>query len=320
MWFKNQKKPSSKVRFQHQHFKKQLQDARDYKRHVRQSDQNLFQTFLYKIGLGGIWARISVAVVIFVTLYLAFIPSFLTIKEIQINGGPINIQNNAGGSARAYFKKNALFAQNNLLFLSKKRLKDYLLKNNKNIFRIDSIEKKFPHELIINLQPRVAKYLIESTNKNLIVSNDGLIMGQSDSPVASSTESGLISFKISAGLSGTLFEKIFDEKFLEELQTLSLNLPEITGSHISSFSAEGLNEPDLEVYIDPGYKILFDLKPDLDLTLKRLKILLQQISPADTAKLYYIDVRIQNRGYICFKKTACAIEQQNTATSTLPGL
>lgn len=317
---RNKSQKDSRVRFQHRQFKRQLQDARDYKRPVYQTRQTAWQIFSSKIGLGTTRTKIFLIIIIALAIYLAYIPNFLTIKNIQISGATANLQAETTDNVKAFFKKNALSGQHNLLLLSKNRLADYLLQNNKNISRVNDIRKKFPNQLIINLQPRIAQYLVEANNKSFIVANDGLILEETELVATSSTDSQLIPFTISQDLNGRPFQNMFGENLLQTLQTLNQQLSQITSSRIKSFVAAGLDEPDLAVYLDAGYKILFDSKSDLDLTLGRLKILLSQISPADIKKLYYLDMRIKNRGYACFKNTACAVESSTTATTTTPSL
>jgi cell division septal protein FtsQ len=317
---RNKSQKDSRVRFQHRQFKRQLQDARDYKRPVYQTRQTVWQIFFSKIGLGTIRAKIFLIIIIALAIYLAYIPNVFTIKEIQISGATANLQAETADNVKTFFKKNALSGQNNLLLLSKNRLADYLLENNKNISRVDGIRKKFPNRLIINLQPRIAQYLVEANHKSFIVANDGLILEETELTAASSTDSQLIPFTISQDLDSMPLRNIFGQNLLQTLQTLNRQLPQITSSRIKSFAAGGPDEPDLDVHLDAGYKILFDSKSDLDLTLERLKILLSQISPADLKKLYYLDMRIKNRGYVCFKNTACAVENPTTATTTIPSL
>ena len=313
-------KKDSRVRFQHRQFKRQLQDARDYKRPVYQTRQTAWQIFFSKIRLGTIRAKIFLIAAIVLAIYLAYIPNFFIIKEIQINGTTAALQAETTDNVKTFLKKNTLSAQHNLLLLSKNRLAYYLLQNNKTIYRVSGIEKKLPNRLIVNLQPRVAQYLLEADNKNFIVSNDGLVLGELELAATSTENSQLIPFKISQDLDSPPFQNIFGENLLQKLQTLNQQLQPITNARIKSFAAGRLDEPDLDVYLDAGYKILFDSKSDLNLTLERLKILLPQISPADVKKLYYLDMRIKNRGYVCFKNTVCAVENPPTATSTTPSL
>ncbi len=53
------------------------------------------------------------------------------------------------------------------------------------------------------------------------------------------------------------------------------------------------------------FTVIFDSKSDLPAAIDRLDVLLSQTTVDRFAALEYIDLRIENRGYICLQNTQC---------------
>lgn len=320
---KNKTLKDSRVRFQHQAFKKQLRQARNYKRENRPSQDETQRKLWTTIGLGPLWARLVCGLVVLIALYAVYVPNPLDIKHLEISGisGPqADIIENL---VTQYFTSQKLWPQNNYLTLAPSKLKRYLLSESKNIYQITQIKKKFPATLAISLEPRLETYLITSPEGNFIAANDLFINRLTN---ATTTDLlGLTQIKIlgTLGLEPETYLKNYQQiQAIDQLQKL---LPNATADSPDYYQITDFEQPDITVQMKSGWRILFDYKSDLPLTVQKLHLLLSSIDPKDSKRLYYIDMRIKNRGYICLKNTPCAslpasvpvTASTSTATSTL---
>jgi len=80
-----------------------------------------------------------------------------------------------------------------------------------------------------------------------------------------------------------------------------------------------LNSQYLEVKTEKGFIIKLDIYSDLEKTLSQLKLLLKEIGEGRMEGLKYIDARLLDKAYVCYKDAKCAQETIITvpnATST----
>jgi cell division septal protein FtsQ len=72
----------------------------------------------------------------------------------------------------------------------------------------------------------------------------------------------------------------------------------------------------------PNHKIFLDASLDLEQILTQYKLLWENLKTEQRQNLYYVDLRIKGKAYVCYKNTACAKEilaipaPTNTASST----
>jgi hypothetical protein len=62
----------------------------------------------------------------------------------------------------------------------------------------------------------------------------------------------------------------------------------------------------------PDFKVIFDLNSDLGSALSKLQLLFSQMPPDRYAKLVYVDVRFDNRAFLCLSGTPC-VDSANPA-------
>lgn len=319
---KNTRKFDSKIRFQNRSFRRQLDQARSYRRSPV-TDTSREPSMLSLLGLGTIKARLIFFALVSLVIYLAWVPNFLSVKNITITGLDDSKTLNARSVLAQYFTKEQLWPQNNLLMLSTKQLSAFLLKNDSDILNIKSISKQFPNKLTITLEQRRQKYLLQAPEGSFILSNDGLLQQYTGIAASSSLPEVKI---ISDGIvsDGGHYS---NQEQLAAFDLLENNLPGIINSPINYLEVQDDKQPDIDAYTQTGTKYLFDDKENLSEVLNKLHILLTSIDPKDEANLAYVDMRINNRGYVCLLNTPCAApkpivagDSTTTATSTLPQL
>jgi hypothetical protein len=314
--FKNKRKTDYQVRFQDPKFRQKLQQARTYKRFKKTLPLTETGIILSKIGLGSWLSRIGTLLGFFVLIYLVYIPNIFFIKHLTINGANPGSISAVEQITNSYLGKKTPWPQKNLILLSKSKLADYLLKNDQKILGIDSISKSFPNSLTINITPRIDKFAITASGSPEIysVSNDGIITGILTPTASGTIPSGLIPIRLTAN--GDLYsgKSLFNKNQISFFVLLQNKLPGIVKSPVDYYELGDSQNQNLTVYTKNGFKLLFDLSSDLNKTLNRLGLLFSQFSDADIKKLYYVDMRFEDRGYVCDLGTPCSI------TKTIPSI
>jgi len=309
----------SRIRFQNTRFKHRLSEARGYKRPVRSKPTGAGEIFLSKIGLGSWLSRLLTLLVFLLLIYLVFIPNIFFIKHIAVNGAQTTDKPAIEALVNSYLSKKLPWPQKNLVLLSKTGLKNFLLRNDQKILSVDSVDKKFPSTLVLGVTPTVDQFIIQTASSTYFsVSSDGLVTSEV-SLNASGTLPGALAFIKLDNKDGLVIgNKAFSQTGIDFLKQAQNQLPGIAKSAIDYYELSGLRTPDLTVYFKGGFKIMLGLNSDAAQILNRLKLLFSQFADSDIKKLYYVDMRFGNNGYVCYKGTACVQDTNLPAASTTP--
>lgn len=315
-------KADSKIRFQKSGFQQKLNQARGYTRQIKKIPGSRWETLLAKIGLGSLAARlILLALILFITA-ATFVPNPLFVRQIKITGLPAEEADRLSGDAMAFLNRNRHLAQNNLLLLSKKKLEAFLLQNG-NILNIDSISKNFPNTLSVAVRPRLKSFVLLAGGESYYVSNDGLILGSA--PVsASSTNESLTTIEITGQTAEhpKNFVRLFSPELLGQFLAIKKTFPQvIPGGQVIKFKMNGPESEDFIAVTSYGWSAYFDKNSEFSIIWPELAELLDNIDANGQNKLFYIDMRLPKRAYVCYKESACsritAPTVMTTASSTL---
>ena len=306
-----------KFRYQNQNFKKSLGRARDYKRkspHIPSTGEGVF---LSKAGLGSWAAKFFLFFLIFGFIYVVYVPNIFFIKNIQIVGLKIEDRQQLEKQVKSILEKKSLLPQNNLLFLSKQNLKNILGNQNVKIEKIVEVTKKFPNTLEIFVRPRYVNYVLNLENLNYLIAKDGTVMEIQSS--SNTIPAHLVTLEITQTANLVVGQNVLDNKLAQLLQKISADLSSNSNMKVTKFSLNPKNPLDLEVSLQQGFNIKIDTAGSWSENQKNLKALFTKLQP--TAKLAYIDLRVQDRAYVCYKNSACdqiKIDQVvKAATSTM---
>jgi hypothetical protein len=175
---KKKPKIDPKIRFQNRQFNQKLQEARTFKRTVRQVPDGSMEKFLAKIGLGSRWMQILVALVVLGVVYVIYAPNFLTVQAIKVEGLPDD-QRKLVESAIEESLNNPPFynPQHNLFFMSKVRVTQAAM-SVAGIDAVEKISKNFPQKtLTLQVKPKHERFLVRSNEQVFDVYNDGTLKG-----------------------------------------------------------------------------------------------------------------------------------------------
>ncbi len=326
MFNKNKNKLDSRVRFQNQGFQKQLDRQRNYKREKKTFPRSNWRVFLSKIGLGSIISRISILLTLFLLIYIVYIPNFLFIKSVQINGISQPKRTEIQNIAESFLNKKLPWPQKNLILLSQDNLKEYLLKNNQGILKVDKITKSYPATLIINIVPRKDVFALESNNAYYSLDNDGLITRiiTEEMTANSALPSNLILIKLTSAESLYVGQQAISPEVANSLKIFLDSAPEIIKSSVTHYSLGSLAELNISAVTKNKFSVKFNLKDDFKNLTERLGMLFSQFSDQEISNLEYVDMRYEDRGYVCHKFQPCVndvfLQKNQNASSSQESL
>jgi cell division septal protein FtsQ len=318
MFTNKNKKPDSKIRFQHQSFQNRLESARNYKRQAKKIPQNSWEIFLARAGLRSFWAKAVLLVLLLSLIYIVYIPNFLTVKHIEIVGLKQEDSEVVKDKVKDFLNKNVFLPQKNFLLLSKGKLSNFVQVSSDKVLKVENINKDFPNKVKITVKPRISSIAMEVLGERFLVSNDGLVTEKIE--MATTSPLNMVFLKFKEGETPSVGNKYLSQELVEKLKEIYKQTQNVNSISPEYFELLRLNEPDIYLYSKNGSKLVFDVKLEIGNLTERLKLLLGQIADQDENNIFYIDLRFKNRAFVCFKGTACVrdiiINRQPTATST----
>lgn len=180
MFFKKKKpKLDPKVRFQHKQFASKLQSARTYRRQIRAVPETSFDKFFAQIGLASRWSQILVGLILLGSLYLVYMPNFLSLQNIVISGLSESQARDLEIAIRNKIANQPFYnPQSNMLFLSTD-LVSSASSDVVSVARIVSVQRNFSEQtLIIEAESKYEKLLVATPDKVYDVYNDGVLKGE----------------------------------------------------------------------------------------------------------------------------------------------
>lgn len=297
-------KVDPKIRFQKSGFRKNLEEARNYKRQTKKIPETSLGIFLNTIGLGSVWTKITFVLIFGFVTYLVFFPNWFTIKTVIYVSQTEQAKNEVKNSVDEFFKNKIPYPKNNWLLLSKRTLTNYILKQNLISLKNVTIKKSFPNKLVLNIETREPKLLLENSGTFYLLGDDGFVMESSNS---TNTNSSLL--KIILREDEELRVKDY---FVYTRDSLDLFyfFNDALKNPLLQMSLKSIKIPELTVNTQSGYNAIFNLNNDTQAALKQLQLLLSHLEPNQKATLKYIDLTTKDKAFVCYLNTPCAQELQ----------
>ncbi len=314
----------TKIKYLNPEFRKKLNEARGYKRAVKKIPEKPLGIFLSRVKLDSLKAKIFITLCFGLLAYLLFIPNFIFIKHINILGIHSSNLPTVEACVHKYLSQPFYWPQKNLLLLSKNKLLTHLQNHCEGISKVSKIDKKFFNTLLLTLEARYEKYLLTNSNGNYLLANDGYILKELNpdlKQVSSTTLNGLIIFNTQ--LKQPLYEKQFfpENKYFPALTELLNWATHKLQNPILKLNLIDEIFNDVELFTQTGYKLKINLNYSLKEQFQNLESLLKDISQSRINGVKYIDLRVKDKAFVCYKDGFCAKEtpilpQNQTPNST----
>ncbi len=342
----------NKVRYQTREFTGKLVEARSYKRKSKALSENSFFRFLQKIGLYGSLFIVFIFILIFFVIYVLYFSSFFKVEKIEVNGGNDIEKERLRVEAEKFLDKRGYLGvpRSNLLTLGKGDLRKSLLENIIEVRNNLEFKKKFPNTLVINADFRKSKFIIGNKSGTYLYFDDSQYYKKlSENPASFFDYSGS-EIKIwwqglenegRPEVDNIVFENVSKIKDLyfppsgNSFDFLVMGVGSRDQEEVNSgldprviLVNEDLGPGEAVVYtrwfdsdinkIPGGFKVYLDTKTSLPEVMARAELVIDK-RPLDKRKLlYYIDMRYENRAFLCEMGSVCA-QVEAPKVPSLPG-
>lgn len=310
------KKFEQNRRFRRPEFQKKLASARRFQRKSEPLPETQTLKVLGWVGLGTRLARIFAAILVLLVIYFLTLSDFFLVKTaLPATEGSLTAEKLNEALERLGHERSYLVPKNHFLLLTKARALQALREQFPEIKQIVSYKRVFPDVIELSLLERRAEYVWQSGNDYFFLDQDGIAFEKILPPEPGTFGQMLINDR--AGTPVVLGEAAKNPKVLNFISTLT----EKWGSQIDEAAVQNIEIPnpasaDIIVKTTQGFVVYFDLERDALVQLENLAYLLKQEIGSDRqGGLSYLDLRLPNIGYYCFKDAPCAFEN---ATSTNP--
>lgn len=310
-------------RFQQKQFVNKINEAREYKREVEPT--SAFWVWFKKIGL-VLFFLLFVSALVFLDV------RFFNYTQYSVTGTN-EVLNSAvkDGIADYVTQKKFLFIeQGNFVFFRKQKLRNYLLNKIPNLYSVE-IKNQFPNKLEVVAEEKNEKFIITDTKNVFTVYSDGKISRvTSNSPTSIFTQqAGKLIKVILQGEIDRDQEGNFNRAVLDQISKVvkisyspfdykpNLIIAGLSSSEVLPGVKEDLLDTDLViVYTALGveynpsinssyYKLYINTSGDVPEVMARANLVISKLTKDKFAKLYYLDMRTEDRAFMCFRGSPC---------------
>ena len=294
-------------RFRRPEFQEKLARARKFKR------SELSEKLGFRSRVARFFAVvIGLSVIYFVTISKTFLVTKASIPSAVAGGiatDEVEQVLKRMTSERLWY----IVPTNHILVLNRQRLLVALQKELPEVRGIQVFKRIVPHTVELALEKRSPLYIWQSGADYFLLDQDGIIFQKIANYTPDIYSQVLIRDSTQAPIvTGQTLDIEPILRFASELEGLWSK--EVTLTNYESFSIPGAKSSDLLVKTVVGFTVYFDLVRSARVQIKNLNLVLtQQINPDTYSGLSYIDLRLPNTAYYCYKDAPCALEN---ATST----
>ncbi|MFH1456500.1 MAG: hypothetical protein ABIF17_00085 [Patescibacteria group bacterium] len=227
--------------------------------------------------------------IIFLFLFLIFYTGLLKIKTI-ITSGTLNsgLISSIEKNIHDYLDQN--FYGNNILFLSKDKLKRYIL-NNIKLEKLE-INKKFPNKLEVEITQEIPAVLWDENHEYFLINKQGIVDTQIN---LSQLQWELPKVSLATSTMVLVGQKLIADNFLlfipefdKEFRQANLNIK------INKYIIQDFEGREVRTYTDNGWYIILNTDNNIKIIIDNLKILMEQKFKEDAPR-EYIDLRLEDK-------------------------
>ncbi|OGE79197.1 MAG: hypothetical protein A2751_04355 [Candidatus Doudnabacteria bacterium RIFCSPHIGHO2_01_FULL_46_14] len=290
-------------RFRKPEFQEKLAKARGYERDSR---------------LRFRWKRAAVlALILAIVYFLTVSQRFLVKTAVVSEPGPSAEQIKDVLSRMQNEHLLYVIPKNHILVLNKSSLLSEIQQELPEVRSIKIFKKKWPNGLGLALEEREPIYVWQTGAKYFLLDQDGVVFQEIPTYTPEVFSQILIVDSTVAPVkNGERLPISSILGFIEQIRkdwTTSINQ-----TNYSHFSIPGVKSQDIFARTAIGFNVIFDLEAGPKQQLESLSLILsREIRQETYTGLSYIDLRLSDKAYYCYKDAPCAPEY---ATSTNPSL
>lgn len=288
-------------RFRRPEFQEKLAKARQFQ---RQSPPG---------ALGFSWPKGVSLILLSVIAYFLVISEMFLVKKPVLRVGELSSELVEDVFKNLGQRRFYLVPKNHILLLTRQNLLAALQEEVPQVRQITYFKRQLPNRLELGVEKRTPLYVWQSGESYYLMDQDGVIFQKITNYDPAAYTEILIADRTSRSVK--VGEKIEIQDTLNLISSLKELWPKyISQTSYSSFALAGIKSQDILVKTGIGFLVYFDKERGRETQLNNLELVLnEQIKPETLSGLSYIDLRLSNYAYYCYKDAPCAFEN---ATST----
>jgi hypothetical protein len=315
----HRRKLEPRRRFGTRSFRDKIQQAKNYKRIFKPDSLNLSQRMFSQTGRNI--RIVGIIALLFLGYYFVISPKLL-ISQVQINGNrQVSTQQIQDVLDHASNGRLFLIPKNNFFLMSQGRVNNLLTSSIPTIKEITNFKRSWPHKIEFDVVERTPGFVIQSADQYFLVDEEGVVITQVESPSAGGGFAfggkNLLVAQDQLVEDFARGEILSNQKLASFILAISKQWASKLTTPLVGVKFPGKASNDVEFVTAKGFHVLFDSTRPVSVQLTNLVVILsKKIKPGDEANLAYIDLRLSNWAYYCYKATPCQQDPQPQAAGT----
>ncbi|KKW29463.1 MAG: hypothetical protein UY73_C0017G0005 [Parcubacteria group bacterium GW2011_GWA2_52_8] len=305
-------------RFRRPEFQQKLRAARSFERKTPPRPTGFWQGLLRSIGLHTPWRQLSVLLGFGIIAYFSFFSSVFLISKVEVGEGGFSAEQLSEIVAGMRDRRVYLVPSNHLLLINRDSVLRALQTEIPQIRSVTSFSRTGLGSIRLGLEERESKYVWQSGEDYFLLDQDGVVFQRVlnyDPPVYPelllvdrSAQPVVVGDNVDAG------------RLMELVTELVALWPDVVAqTSYQSFSFPGVASLDIFVRTGIGFQVYIDVERSVTAQLRSLNLLLtREIKPETYAGLSYIDLRLPDVAYYCYKDAPCAPENATSTQAIIP--
>nr|AIA16753.1 POTRA domain, FtsQ-type [uncultured bacterium] len=297
----HRKKLEPKRRFGSYEFRTRVREAANYKRAFTIGRHNWHERLLARVGLASKFGRRALIIAIVIIIYYLFFSSKFAISNFEISGNTEISTDQIQTSLESYSNSRFIFVKkNNFFLMTHGRISKALISNIPKIKTVET-ERIWPNTIKISIQEHVPGFVIKSNEKLFLVDDEGVVVSPITDPKALLVVEDQLTEDFASG------EVLRNSKLSAFVLSMHKQWSTKISTPISLVKFPGKESSEVQFVSREGWSVMFDTSKSAVDLLNQLAVLLnKQVPIKDRINLAYIDLRLENKAYYCFKAAPCA--------------
>lgn len=305
---KSRNSRSKSRRFRARYFQQRVRNARSYHRQPRISPRAQTKISFRKRHLRYAFIFLAVTAILIVCCYYLFFAETFLVKEVvvlqnsQISEKDLESWVLETKNKRVFF----FIPKNHILLLDQNSLLKIFSEHTSYISEIKNLKKIYPNKIEVTVEERSPVAVWQSAGNYFFIDKQGFAYEQIPAGYATSSSSYLkiIDTTNTPVVAG---DDLNIDKILEFYIFVSENWGKIISSKPQEIQLGGRFGQDIRFVSVDGWVVYFDLNHDPKIQLRNLRLIIDQEVPVDRrTQLAYIDLRLSDKAYFCYKGEPCA--------------
>jgi cell division septal protein FtsQ len=255
-----------------------------------------------------------------ISIYIFLFSHLLSVQKLSVSGVKELSYENVIDCIKATYSGNylKLFPQNNLILISKNKIRNNLLASFPKIKNID-VEKYFPDLIKVNIEERSSLILWCSGGPCYIIDENGYAFTDASLDSPEVTGNNLIKLVDTSAKPVALGKKILEDSFINYLLSLREELKKADINVGEEWKTPSLVAEEVEIPTNEGWRIYFSGSFPPDEAVRTLKTFLAEEVPQEKRSLLeYVDLRVENKVYYIIKGEEGQKDVQNATEENKP--